>query len=137
MKDSTTIIKLLHDMRTVINNINSNNNNIYSFEFKKCEIHCNWKNNNHKNKNINHQKQQQQHQVKQPLGQQQENHYRVLIQDGWIDVCKESLCINLTVEEKLLRITYKDIYGLNFCADLNTAEVSSLYDMLALLISCY
>jgi hypothetical protein len=63
-----------------------------------------------------HQEQQQ---------QQQDNHQRVIIQDGWIDVCKELLCINLTVEEKLFRVTYKDIYGLNFCADLNRVEVSS------------
>jgi len=49
MKDSVTIIKLLHDMRTVVNNVNSNNNNIYSFEFKKCEIQCSWKNNNDNN----------------------------------------------------------------------------------------
>ena len=120
MKDSVTIIKLLHDMRTVINNVNSNNNNIYSFEFKKCEIQCSWKNIN--DNNIH--KEQQQQQLKQQSGQQQGNHHRVLIQDGgWIDICKESLCINLTVDEKLLRIIYKDIYGLNFCADLNTAEV--------------
>lgn len=120
MKDSVTIIKLLHDMRTVINNVNSNNNNIYSFEFKKCEIQCSWKNNND---NYIHQEQQQQ--LKLQSGHQQDNHHRVLIQDGWIDVCKESLCINLTVEEKLLRVTYKDIYGLKFCADLNRVEVRS------------
>ena len=113
MKDSVTIIKLLHDMRTVVNNVNSNNNNIYSFEFKNFEIQCSWKNNN--DNNI-HQEQQQ---------QEQDNHQRVIILDGWIDVCKELLCINLTVEEKLFRVTYKDIYGLNFCADLNRVEVSS------------
>jgi hypothetical protein len=115
MKDSVTIIKLLHDMRTVINNVNSNNNNIYSFEFKKCEIQCSWKNIN--DNNI--------HKEQQQSGQQQGNHHRVIIQDGWIDVCKELLCINLTVEEKSFRVTYKDIYGLNFCADLNRVEVSS------------
>lgn len=125
MKDSVTIIKLLHDMRTVINNVNSNNNNIYSFEFKKCEIQCSWKNNNDNNIHQEQQQQQQKQnqQLKQQSGQQQDNHHRVLIQDGWIDVCKESICINLTVDEKLLRVTYKDISGLNFCADLNRAEV--------------
>lgn len=97
MKDSTTIIKLLHDMRCIINSINTNNDNVYSFEFKCCQLHCSWK---------------------------VDKRHRDLIQKGWIDICKESLCINLSDEEKLLRVSYKDIHALKFNDISNTVQVN-------------
>ena len=101
VNDANAIPALLRNMRPLINSVNEKNPNVFSFKVQRFRIGTNWK----------------------PIDTE-----RVLDSDGWVDICKESVCYNLCEEEALIRFKFQSIQRIFFAAESNTVQVSNVFE---------
>jgi hypothetical protein len=98
LRDAGSITALLHNMRPLLNSINSTNANISSYKFAKCMIRKSWK--------------------------QDESPSLFDRKVDWLDVCKDEVCFSLIDEAVVIRFPYGFINRVHMNSQGKEIEVS-------------
>ena len=97
VRDVSAIPALLRDMRPLLNGLNEHNPNVFSFHAQSLRLATLWK---------------------------KVDTERTLHGEGFLDLCRDCVCFNLTDDEVLVRFTYQTIQRVHFDATTHSIQVS-------------